>query len=1664
MSSTPNVSISFRSSEFVQEVKQMTTALKQTQSEFKLTDAQLQSNGTKLDQLKNKYNSLGTQLQQQQALTEKYKEAVRQASEQQEASRTRLEKAKSAYDSNARSLKTHIDELKKQATELDENSKEYEENVQAQQKAEKQLKRLTDEVRKAENAVKTSDSAYQKWNTKLYASETAEAKLQLALKETNTELTKQQKFITQVSQKYTEFNNKTAGLQKGLTSTGKTLTTYVTAPLVAAGIAAGKVAVDFEDAFAGVEKTVDGTPEQMEAICQGIRNMAKEIPETTENIAALAEAGGQLGIHTDSILTFTRTMADLGVATNLAGEEGAATLAKFANIMQMPQENFDRLGSTIVDLGNNLATTEADIAAMGLRLAGAGAQIGLSEAQILGLAGALSSVGIEAEAGGSAFSKVMINMQLAAVNGGESLKDFAKVAGMSTTQFKKAFETDAAGAMISFIEGLGNAQNQGSSAIEVLSDMEITEVRMRDALLRASSAGDLFREAIERGTNAWEENVALTNEASKRYETTASQIQIAKNNLIDAGIALGQTFMPYIRKGTEKIKEFSEYLSTLDDEKKEKIIKIGLAIATIGPALTILSKGITVFNGARAVVSTLASGTKLLGGAMTALAGPAGIAVGALALVAGGTYAIIKAHEAAEKAFYNCGDAIEEATNKYTTYADKAAQTKEYTNKYRELTTVIKNGLLPAEKLAEAEEERKEVEKWLIDNYGDVISAEEEKKGIKEETLGVIERMTEAERKRLELELQSEIQQNKNKIPELKQSIEDMQRQNKVLEAQYIWSQNLANELMTLKNDWEAFARSGATEEDKAEKLKEIAEKAEKLTGMDFSNNMSGLTAYIEELTQDANDANEKIAENNQKIQDGTESIEQYNDAVKEYANVKLDGKYDEITESLFALITAQNELNDTGQISEDTMKRVLELIPEFQENADKPEYLQKSIETLSQKLKNAGVDVDELIKKTDKIPREIPVNINIVERVTSAVSGGYTYGTINDQKGPRIYPKVNTSLNYNIGNNADGTNYAQAGPSVVNEEGPELIQHKDGTFSMAQTSPAIVPLREGDVVYTAEETRRIMGMRTIQHFKDGTGYDQAKKEFQHRKNIMDVSTEEEIAFWEQVKIQYVADDDAVIDADENLYKLRKELAKDLYDYQKELTEDYIKDRTYNNDWDVFADSPFAAFERARARWEQDLAAGTITEKEYYDNVSKLGEDLYNQRRDNSEKWLEQQLYYGKISQDDYIAGLERERAYTQQYYEAGLIDFQTYNNALNEIDKSLYDERKSRAKEFFEWQKQISEEYIEERTYNNDWSAFGDDPISAYNRVKERWEQDLAAGTITEEEYYSNLEQLGSNLYQQRRADSAAWLEDQKYYDNISTEDYIAGLERQKEYTQQYYEMGIISFREYNEAIRELNKSLYDEHKAILEQQVNDYYQAQKDELDAARKAIEDKYNLLEKEETQQEREESLEELRRQETIYAGAVTIEGKKKLEDIRKQIAELEKQQLKEEREEQKEIELQEIEDRTEALEEEQKAALQGISKYARELTGIFGQSSQEMSDAFLNILQKQDEQQQELMNSGYSAVCNIVDNTTTKIAEFEERVARLQHSLAQLGIMGGLGVLGGIVGIPATVTATAAGPQYTMNQQNTYYVQDETDAEIIGRKSGRAFMTMGNISG
>lgn len=343
------------------------------------------------------------------------------------------------------------------------------------------------------------------------------------------------------------FAKTSLGVLHGVGVAVATATVAVGAAAVKMGVDSFNAAKDFESAFASVKKTVDETATISYAdLEEQIRDLAKTVPTAVEDIAELVALAGQLGIETENVIGFSKAMIDLANTTNMSATAGAEMLAQFANITQMDEADFSNLGSAIVELGNNMATTEADIVAMSLRLAGAGVQVGLTEADIVGLAATLSSLGIESEAGGSAFSKLMVRMQLATETGGKSLEDFAAVSGMTAEEFSTAFEEDATGAIQSFISGLGELEENGESTIGTLNDMGITEIRMRDTLLRASGASDLLTDAINMSNDAWDENTAMATEAGKRYATVESQMAMLSNSVNDLKIGLGQGLLPSV--------------------------------------------------------------------------------------------------------------------------------------------------------------------------------------------------------------------------------------------------------------------------------------------------------------------------------------------------------------------------------------------------------------------------------------------------------------------------------------------------------------------------------------------------------------------------------------------------------------------------------------------------------------------------------------------------------------------------------------------------------------------------------------------------------------------------------------------------------------------------------------------------------------------------------------------------------------------------------------------------------------------------------------------------------------------------------------------------------------------------------------------------------------
>ncbi len=311
----------------------------------------------------------------------------------------------------------------------------------------------------------------------------------------------------------------------------------------AMGIAAS-ASINYESAFAGVIKTVDAAPAVLDRLRGRFREMAKEIPISASEFARLGEAAGALGVKVENIEEFARVTALIGVTTDVASEQAATSLGQLSNVLDLTAEDYERFGSTLVDLGNKGASTESQILEIASRSGAMGKQVGLSTPAILAFASAVANLGIEVEAGGSALQYLYSSLS-AILADEQKLGILAETVGMTGEQFRIAFQEDAQGAIISFLRALGELDSTGQAVL--LDELGLAGVRTSRAYIGlAESVDKNLLPSIDNANAAWEENNALQIEAEKRFATTESQIALLKNRVGDLFIELGDRLLPAI--------------------------------------------------------------------------------------------------------------------------------------------------------------------------------------------------------------------------------------------------------------------------------------------------------------------------------------------------------------------------------------------------------------------------------------------------------------------------------------------------------------------------------------------------------------------------------------------------------------------------------------------------------------------------------------------------------------------------------------------------------------------------------------------------------------------------------------------------------------------------------------------------------------------------------------------------------------------------------------------------------------------------------------------------------------------------------------------------------------------------------------------------------------
>ena len=483
----------------------------------------------------------------------------------------------------------------------------------------------------------------------------------------------------------------------------------------------------FESAMTGVAKTTDMSDEELAAMGQEIKTLSTDIPIVTEELAGIGEVAGQLGIAKANLMDFSEVMAMLSTATTMTAEEGATMLAQFANITRMDPSYYSNLASTIVDLGNNYATTEQKITEMAQGIAASASLAGMTEADMVALSAAVTSLGIETQAGSTSMSK-LISELMTAVETGDNLNEFARIANMSAEEFSDAWGDNAVNALQAFVLGLNDTARNGKSATVALTELGITETRMQRMILSLANSGDLLNRTLATSTQAWSENTALTTEAEKRYATTQSRLTMMQNSYNNLRIAIGDNFTPELRELYEVETNVLNEITAFVEANPALVKAVTAFVGVIGLAVA----GLTAY----VAISKIAT---IVSAAMTAAIPGVNIIMGAVAGIAALTAGIVALSEASKKQtdealrltatsreqYYQLQDLNKEYEEAVKLYGETSYEAQLLKDKLDDANDAFKENKQTIDELNAAHQEAIAAHNELMASYDDTVSATE---------------------------------------------------------------------------------------------------------------------------------------------------------------------------------------------------------------------------------------------------------------------------------------------------------------------------------------------------------------------------------------------------------------------------------------------------------------------------------------------------------------------------------------------------------------------------------------------------------------------------------------------------------------------------------------------------------------------------------------------------------------------------------------------------------------------------------------------------------------------------------------------------------------------------------------------------------------------------
>ena len=434
-------------------------------------------------------------------------------------------------------------------------------------------------------------------------------------------------------------NSQMNAFGKKMQSVGSSMSTQLTLPIVAAGVAATKLALDFDKSMTQIESLVGVAADEVAKMGEAAKTMA------TETGKGANEAGEALFFITSAGLRGSEAMDVL----NASLKASAVGLGETKTIADLATSAMNAYGAE-----NLSATAATDVLTSAVRLGK------LEASELAGAMGGVipiaSNMGVGFDQVGAALA-AMSKTGTNAANGATQLNAILTAIATPTAQAEDAFNkmgftTDSLKETLAEkgLMGTLSMLKQGLDATgQEFTDIAPNVRAWKGVLdLTGASMNDniaLFDE-MTRATGATDEAFQKTSQSAS-FQFTKGMATM-KNSLME----IGQIILPAVVKGVSKLSNFIKGLAdsfkNLSPQTQKIILSLTGILAAAGPMLIIFGKIMTGLSALGPILGIAATGFRVLTMAMAA--NPIIAIAGAIALVVTALNSYTKAQKEATAA------------------------------------------------------------------------------------------------------------------------------------------------------------------------------------------------------------------------------------------------------------------------------------------------------------------------------------------------------------------------------------------------------------------------------------------------------------------------------------------------------------------------------------------------------------------------------------------------------------------------------------------------------------------------------------------------------------------------------------------------------------------------------------------------------------------------------------------------------------------------------------------------------------------------------------------------------------------------------------------------------------------------------------------------------